>query len=208
MVVCAGVMGATGFGLLAAVAGGRFGRRFLRFDPAGLTLGEHAVEYQVARNSIADVAEYRRVDISFIGFNIADLDEEAGVSTGQAQSLPVPADRPFLPPGLRVTPVARASKLLQRLCANCRREGRHVVICPLHLGLDSGALAGTVIGLCTAEVIHPRGSWTNIDDRECATLEWVDWFNCRRLLQPIGDIPPADPKRSCGQQQSDLDHEP
>ena len=37
-----------------------------------------------------------------------------------------------------------------------------------------------------------RGPWKNIDAVEYATLEWVDWFNNRRLLEPIGDVPPAE----------------
>jgi transposase InsO family protein len=41
-------------------------------------------------------------------------------------------------------------------------------------------------------VIRRRGPWKNIDGVEFATLEWVDWFNNRRLLEPIGDIPPAE----------------
>ena len=54
------------------------------------------------------------------------------------------------------------------------------------------ALAETIIGLFKAEVIHRRGPWRNIDAVEYATLEWVDWFNHRRLLEPIGNIPPAE----------------
>ena len=54
------------------------------------------------------------------------------------------------------------------------------------------ALAETIIGLYKTEVIRPRGPWKNIDAVEYATLEWVDWFNNRRLLEPIGDIPPAE----------------
>jgi transposase InsO family protein len=54
------------------------------------------------------------------------------------------------------------------------------------------ALAETIIGLYKTEVIRHRGPWKNIDDVEFATLEWVDWFNNRRLLEPIGDIPPAE----------------
>ena len=54
------------------------------------------------------------------------------------------------------------------------------------------ALAETIIGLFKAEVIHRRGPWRGLDDVEYATLEWVDWFNCRRLLEPIGNIPPAE----------------
>ncbi len=54
------------------------------------------------------------------------------------------------------------------------------------------ALAETVIGLYKTELIHNRGPWKNLDEVEFSTLEWVDWFNHRRLLKPIGDIPPAE----------------
>ena len=54
------------------------------------------------------------------------------------------------------------------------------------------ALAETINGLYKTEVIRKRGPWRNVDQVEYATLEWVDWFNNRRLLQPIGDIPPAE----------------
>lgn len=45
---------------------------------------------------------------------------------------------------------------------------------------------------CKAELIRKRGNWKTLDDVEYATLEWVDWFNHRRLFGPIGDIPPAE----------------
>lgn len=54
------------------------------------------------------------------------------------------------------------------------------------------ALAETINGLFKAEVIHRRGSWRSLEAVEFATLEWVDWFNNRRLLEPIGNIPPAE----------------
>ena len=54
------------------------------------------------------------------------------------------------------------------------------------------ALAGTINGLYKAEVVHRRGPWRNLEAVEFATLEWVDWFNNRRLLEPIGFIPPAE----------------
>jgi putative transposase len=54
------------------------------------------------------------------------------------------------------------------------------------------ALAESVIGLYKTEVIHRRGPWRRLDDVEYATLEWVDWFNIRRLLESIGNIPPAE----------------
>lgn len=54
------------------------------------------------------------------------------------------------------------------------------------------ALAETINGLFKAEVIHRRGPWRNFDAVEYATLEWADWFNNRRLLEPIGNIPPVE----------------
>jgi len=54
------------------------------------------------------------------------------------------------------------------------------------------AMAETVIGLYKTEVIRRRGPWRNLDAVEFATLEWVDWFNNRRLLEPIGNIPPVE----------------
>lgn len=54
------------------------------------------------------------------------------------------------------------------------------------------ALAESVIGLYKTELIRNKGPWRNLDQVEYATLEYVDWFNHRRLLEPIGDIPPAE----------------
>jgi putative transposase len=54
------------------------------------------------------------------------------------------------------------------------------------------ALAETIIGLYKTELIRRRGPWKGLDDLEYATLEWVDWFNHRRLLEPIGYVPPAE----------------
>jgi len=54
------------------------------------------------------------------------------------------------------------------------------------------ALAETINGLYKAEVIHRRGPWRSFEAVEYATLEWVDWFNNRRLLEPIGNIPPVE----------------
>ena len=58
------------------------------------------------------------------------------------------------------------------------------------------ALAETINGLYKAEVIHRRGPWRNFEAVEFATLEWVDWFNHRRLLEPIGKIPPAEAEKN------------
>ena len=54
------------------------------------------------------------------------------------------------------------------------------------------ALAETINGLFKAEVIRCRGPWKNLEAVEYATLEWVDWFNNKRLLEPIGNVPPAE----------------
>jgi putative transposase len=54
------------------------------------------------------------------------------------------------------------------------------------------ALAETIIGLYKTELVRRRGPWKGIDQVEYATLEWVDWFNHRRLLEPIGYVPPAE----------------
>jgi putative transposase len=54
------------------------------------------------------------------------------------------------------------------------------------------ALGETINGLYKAEVIHRRGPWRSFKAVDYATLEWVDWFNNRRLLAPIGNIPPAE----------------
>jgi len=59
---------------------------------------------------------------------------------------------------------------------------------------DNG-LAETINGLYKAEVIHRRGPWRNFETVEFATLEWVDWFNNRRLLEPIGNIPPVEAEK-------------
>jgi putative transposase len=54
------------------------------------------------------------------------------------------------------------------------------------------ALAETIIGLYKTELIRRRSPWRGLDEVEYATLEWVDWFNHRRLLEPIGHVPPAE----------------
>ncbi|HHH7389244.1 TPA: IS3 family transposase, partial [Escherichia coli] len=64
------------------------------------------------------------------------------------------------------------------------------------------ALAETINGLYKAEVIHRR-SWQNREAVELATLEWVDWFNHRRLLEPIGNMPPAEAEAIYYQQLSE-----
>jgi putative transposase len=54
------------------------------------------------------------------------------------------------------------------------------------------ALAETTIGLYKTELIRRRGPWRSIDDLELATLEWVDWYNHRRLHSACDNRPPAE----------------
>ncbi len=54
------------------------------------------------------------------------------------------------------------------------------------------ALAESIIGLFKTEVIQRKGPWRHLEAVEFATLTWVDWFNMRRLLEPIGYLPPAE----------------
>jgi transposase InsO family protein len=65
---------------------------------------------------------------------------------------------------------------------------------PLYDVEDSydNALAQTISGLYKAELIHKDGPWRGLDDVERATLTWLEWFYNRRLLRPIGDVPPVE----------------
>jgi putative transposase len=65
------------------------------------------------------------------------------------------------------------------------------------------ALAETSNGLYKTEVIRRRGPWKNIEAIEYATLEWVDWFNNHRLLESIGNVPPAEFEMGYYQQQEE-----
>lgn len=86
------------------------------------------------------------------------------------------------------------------------RGSQYVAICYTERLVDAGiepsvgsvgdsydnALAETINGLFKNEVIHRRGPWRSFDAVEYATLEWGDWFNNRRILEPIGNITPAE----------------
>jgi transposase InsO family protein len=66
------------------------------------------------------------------------------------------------------------------------------------------ALAETINGLYKAEVIHRRAPWRSLEAVEFATLEWVDWFNNRRLLSSIGNVPPAEAEANYYASEEDL----
>ncbi len=54
------------------------------------------------------------------------------------------------------------------------------------------AMAESINGLFKTEVIHRLGPWKGVDDVEYATLDWVAWFNSKRLLEPLGYVPPIE----------------
>ena len=70
-------------------------------------------------------------------------------------------------------------------------EGITPSVCSVGDAYDN-ALAETVIGLFKAEVIDKKSPWETFDAVEYATLDWISWFNTKRLLEPIGNIPPAE----------------
>ncbi len=56
----------------------------------------------------------------------------------------------------------------------------------------NNALAGSINGLDKTDLIRKRGPWRSLEAVEFATREWVDWLHRRRLLEPIGNMPPAE----------------
>jgi transposase InsO family protein len=62
----------------------------------------------------------------------------------------------------------------------------------LPVGSYDNALAETINSLYKAELIHRSGPWRSFEAVEYATLTWVDWFNNRRIMEPIGNMPPAE----------------
>lgn len=79
---------------------------------------------------------------------------------------------------------------------------------PLDIYRSINAFAESVIGLFKTEVIRKDRPWRGIDDVEMATLTWVHWFNHTRLLQPIGDIPPAEYEDAFYAATTDSNNEP
>lgn len=71
-------------------------------------------------------------------------------------------------------------------------RGQNCAICRQCGVSNDNAQAETINGLFKAEIIHRHSPWRSFEAVEYATLEWVDWFNIRRLLEPIGNIPPVE----------------
>jgi transposase InsO family protein len=82
------------------------------------------------------------------------------------------------------------------------RYSERLAECGIHASVGTtgdsydNALAESINGLFKAEVIWRGGPWRNVEAVEFATLAWVDWFNNRRLLEPIGDVPPIEFERA------------
>jgi hypothetical protein len=74
------------------------------------------------------------------------------------------------------------------------KDNISVAVTPVITEGDSydNALAETINGLYKAELIFNRGPWRTVHDDELATLSWVHWFNTARLLEPFGNVPPAE----------------
>jgi putative transposase len=88
-------------------------------------------------------------------------------------------------------PVESAQYLLIKYTERLADAGLELSVGTVGDGNDN-ALAETMIVLIKAEVIHSLGPWKTADAVEWETLKWVDWFNNRRLLEPIGYITPTE----------------
>src|SRR6476660_2203961 len=93
--------------------------------------------------------------------------------------------------GLSITAIAACNTSRSNIPSASPRPALNPAVGSVGDSYDN-ALAETINGLYKAEVIHRRGPWRSLEAVEYATLEWVDWFNNRRLLEPIGNIPPAE----------------
>ena len=77
--------------------------------------------------------------------------------------------------------------------------------CIIAIGVCN-ALAESMIGLVKAGEIHRREPWKGLEDAEFATLEWVAWYKDRRLLEPLGYVPPVECAQAAEERQVLLEH--
>jgi len=106
-----------GAGMMATAASGVLARRYLRFDPEGLTLGEWSYSFRVDWDNFADLAEFEYASNDCIGFNIVD------------------------PERVRVLPETRRPRFIKRAGRNAGWLGRDVVLMPTHFAVDAASLA-------------------------------------------------------------------
>jgi hypothetical protein len=118
--VCGAIMFAASGWLLFMVVSGRISRRFLRFDPPGLTVGEPGFEYFVPWDEIVHVGEFELVDNASVGFRVRD------------------------PEAIVVTPAGRRRKMLKGLANNEALSGRHVVFMAAHYNVPAEALCAAI----------------------------------------------------------------
>ncbi len=106
-----------GVGMMAMAASGVLARRFLRFDPEGLTLGEWSYSFRVDWDNVADLAEFEYASNDCVGFNIVQ------------------------PERVTVTPETRRPRFIKRAGRNAGWLGRDVILMPTHFAVDSASLA-------------------------------------------------------------------
>jgi hypothetical protein len=119
--VCVVVMLVASAGMMLFVLSGRHSRRFLRFDPEGLTIGEYRYEYLIRWDEVVDVVEFEMHDNAAVGFNLRDL---AGVT---------------------VTPASAQVKAHKRFGTNQGMLGRDVVLMPFHFGVRGESLCAALL---------------------------------------------------------------
>ena len=98
---------------------------------------------------------------------------------------------PSIAAGSYITAIERQPIRLDQIHRAVGGGGRRASVGSVGDSYDN-AFAEMINGLYQAEIIHRRGPWRSLEAVEFATLEWVHWFNNRRLLEPIGNIPPAE----------------
>jgi transposase InsO family protein len=99
-----------------------------------------------------------------------------------------------------------ARKVIERLIHHSDRGSQYLAISYTEQLIEAGidpsvgskgdsyynAMAETINGLYKAEVIHKDGPWQSIEQVELATLDWVDWFNNQRIMEPLGYLSPKE----------------
>jgi len=120
LVVCAGLFLAMAAGLIAVILSGRVARTFMRFDVAGLTVGQGSFEYLVPWNNIVNVSEFEFTRNECVGIVIAD------------------------PAALLVTPDSQRARLKKALSNNLALCGCHIVFMTVHFGVDAGPLVAAL----------------------------------------------------------------
>ena len=120
LILCAAVALGGSALLVIGVLSGRFSRRFLRFDPPGLTMGEGKYECLYLWDQIADLAEFEMHDNAAVGFNLVN------------------------PDNLLVKPDSARARAYKKMGSNAAFTGRHVVIMPMHFGVPAESLCAAI----------------------------------------------------------------